>query len=310
MKKIFLILLFIILLLCLVAYKLAHQPIPKSAPPPADYTTTTIPSQFSHDNIEHLDNLKLEEEITQLSNKDSTHYSVFVAYPDKNCEPYIYQSSPMCSASMIQVFILASLMENIRNGKISLDDLLTLHTADKVGGAGILVGYASGTNLPIRQIAQLMITESDNTATNMLIDLLGMDTINTYMIQNGYTDSKLQRKMMDLKAVNEGKENYTSVTDLGNFFLKLYKHECINYELDELMLKYLKEQTDTECFPTALPYATIAHKTGELTGIYDDGGIIYTNNKTTVLVIMTDNYSTRNHAIHTMQEMAKCVVKN
>lgn len=252
-------------------------------------------------------NAALAGEITALSNADSTRYSLYAAYPQENREPYIYQSEPMRSASMIKVFLLADAMEKVRDGQLSLDTGITLHSSDKVGGAGVLCGYASGTVLSLDTILRLMITESDNTATNLVIDLLGMDDINAYIQRNGYHDTTLARKMMDFAAVNAGRDNYTSVTDLGNIFQRIYNHECVGYEQDEIMLSYLKGQTDTECFPAALPGTVIAHKTGELGGLYDDGGIIYQNGRAIVLVIMTEHYSNRYRAIETMKAMARSV---
>ena len=246
----------------------------------------------------------LNEKIVALSNTDSTRYSLFAAYPKEDRTPYIYQSEQMRSASMIKVFLLAYAMELIHDGQLSLDMEITLKSTDKVGGAGILCGYASGTNFSLDTILRLMITESDNTATNMVIDLLGKENINNYIQRNGYSDTVLNRKMMDFEAANAGWENYTSVTDLGNIFLKIYNHECVGNDEDEIMLSYLKGQTDTECFPTALPNATIAHKTGELGGLYDDGGIIYMNDRDIVLVIMTEHYSSRYRALEIMKEMA------
>lgn len=251
----------------------------------------------------------LATEIAALSNADSTRYSLYVAYPQENRAPYIYQSKPMRSASMIKVFILGDAMEKVRNGQLSLDTGITLHDYDKVGGAGVLCGYESGTVLYLDTVLRLMITESDNTATNLVIDLLGMEDINAYIQRNGYNDTRLNRKMMDFEAVSAGRENYTSVTDLGAFFSRLYRHGCVGYEQDEIMLSYLLGQTDTECFPEALPEAYIAHKTGELEGLYDDGGIIYMGSKDIILVIMTENYSSRYRAIETMKSMAEVVTR-
>ena len=247
--------------------------------------------------------------IEALSNADSTHYAVFVAYPLDGRE-YVYQSSPRRSASMIKVFLLATAMERVQQGTLSLDQTLTLHSSDKVGGAGVIAGYASGTELPLDTVLRFMITESDNTATNMVIDLLGMDAINEYIQRNGYHDTILQRKMMDFDAVAAGRENYTSAADLGHFFVKLYNHSCVTPELDDVMLGYLEGQTDTECFPAALPGVTIAHKTGELGGLYDDGGIIYQEGKPFIMVGMTENYSSRSTAIETLRQMARVAAEN
>ena len=256
------------------------------------------------------DNGELAKKIVSLSNADSTRYSLYAAYPEENREPYIYQSESMRSASMIKVFLLADAMEKVRDGQLALDMGITLHAYDKVGGAGVLCGYANGSVLTLDTVLRLMITESDNTATNLIIDLLGMDDINAYIQRNGYGDTVLARKMMDFAAANAGRENYTSVQDLGNFFMRLYRHECVGYEQDEIMLSYLKGQTDRECFPAALPGAVIAHKTGELGGLYDDGGIVYMNNRTMVLVIMTEHYSSRYRAIETMKAMAQSAAWN
>ncbi|MBR0290309.1 MAG: serine hydrolase, partial [Selenomonadaceae bacterium] len=74
---------------------------------------------------------------------DGTDYAVYLAYPAKSSETFIYNSKPMRSASMIKVFILATVMEKAKQGEINIDETLTLKGSDKVGGAGILAGYAS-----------------------------------------------------------------------------------------------------------------------------------------------------------------------
>ena len=251
------------------------------------------------------ENLALAKGIQALSDKDSTHYSVYIAYPQEKREPYIYQSESMRSASMIKVFLLAAAMERIKNGSLALDVPVILHQEDKTGGSGILSVYQNESELSLDTVLRLMITESDNTATNILIDLLGMENINDYIRRNGYSDTCLARKMMDFAAARAGRENYTSVRDLGNLFDRIYRHECVGYEQDEIMLSYLREQTDRECFPAALPEAVIAHKTGELEGLYDDGGIVYLDDKDLIVVIMTENYSNRYTAIETMKEMVR-----
>ena len=243
---------------------------------------------------------------------DGTEYSVYLAYPQKSSEVYVYNSQKWRSASMIKVFILACVMEQYKNGDIDIDEIMTLKSSDKVGGAGILAGYSTGSQLSLREILKLMITESDNTATNMVIDRVGMSAINGYIQHNGYYDTILQRKMMDMDAIYEGRENYSSVNDLGSIFVKIYNHDCVGGEYDEVMINFLKGQTDTDCFPAALPDKVIAHKTGALSGLYDDGGIIYDLNdssKDAVLVIMTENFTAEYTAIAHMKRFAAAVVE-
>ena len=240
---------------------------------------------------------------------DGTEYAVYLAYPQQSAECYLYNSHAMRSASMIKVFILAAVMDKVSLGEVNLDEVMTLHEADMVGGAGILAGYGDGAQLPLREVLRLMITESDNTATNMVIDRIGMEAINSYIKAHGYQDTILQRKMMDMQAINAGLENYSSVQDLGGIFSRIYQHACVDDELDLVMLEFLSGQTDTDCFPAALPGRTIAHKTGALAGLYDDGGIIYQDGKDVILVIMTENYSGEHVTIEHMKNFVQAAAE-
>ncbi len=239
---------------------------------------------------------------------DGTEYAVYLAYPTKSSEVFIYNSKPMRSASMIKVFIMAAVMDKAAHGELSLDETLTLRGSDKVGGAGILGGYPSGTELTLREVMELMITHSDNTATNMVIDRIGMSAINDYIKSQGYNDTILRRKMMDYDAIAAGRENFSSVRDLGTFFTRLYNYDCVGEAYDKIMIDFLVKQTDTDCFPAALPGKQIAHKTGALDGLYDDGGIIYSDAGDAVLVIMTENFTGEYNTIQHMKAFARAVI--
>lgn len=240
---------------------------------------------------------------------DGTEYAVYLSYPQKSSEAFVYNSKPMRSASMIKVFILAAAMEKANLGELDIDEILILRSSDKVGGSGILAGYPSGSELTLREVMELMITHSDNTATNILIDHLGMSAINEYIQRRGYGDTILRRKMMDYDAIAAGRENFSSVRDLGTFFTRLYNYECVGEKFDKIMIDFLVKQTDTDCFPAALPDKQIAHKTGALNGLYDDGGIIYSDAGDAVLVIMTENFTGEYNTIQHMKNFARAVIK-
>ncbi|MEN6391228.1 MAG: serine hydrolase, partial [Syntrophomonas sp.] len=87
----------------------------------------------------------------------------------------ILNPGQMPSASVIKLFIMTAAYNQAATGQLKLDDKLVLRDSDKVGGTGSLAGRPSGTSLTIRQLIELMITESDNTAANLLIDKLGFD---------------------------------------------------------------------------------------------------------------------------------------
>lgn len=230
-------------------------------------------------------------------------YSVYADFLDGQ-EPILIHSSRTRAAGMIRVFILSKAMEDIRDGWIKADQTVTLTPAARVGGAGSLNNRPDGTEVTVTDLMKLMITESDNTATNMLIDLLTIDQINDYIQRQGYTDTVLQRKMMDDPVVRLENDNFTSVKDLGTWFKKVYKHECVSKELDEQMIQLLLQQRDKDCIPNALSDShKIAHETGELLSLYHDGGIIYTPAGDYILCILTDNQSSHRKTLHTMQQI-------
>ena len=201
-------------------------------------------------------------------------------------------SSTLPSASMIKVFILARAYEDLRNGSLSRKETFTLTPENVVGGAGVLQGRPYGTKVPLQEALDLMITESDNTAANLLIDRLGMDRINSYLQSHGYSHSVLRRKMMDTKAMEEGRENMTSTRDVALLFKRLYRRNCVGPAQDREMLEIYKRQTDNDSIPGDLPQGTVvAHKTGEVSDVRHDGGIVYTPKGSYVLVIFTRNYT-------------------
>ncbi len=267
--------------------------------PPEQKNFPTVKAESVFDDT----NAKIEQYLN-----DGTEYAVYLAYPTKSNEVFIYNSKPMRSASMIKVFIMATVMDKAQRGELNLDESVTLMSSDKVGGAGILAGYASGTEFTLREVVELMITHSDNTATNIVIDRVGMSAINDYIQRNGYGDTILRRKMMDFDAIAAGRENFSSVRDLGTFFLRLYNYECVGEAYDKIMLDFLVKQTDTDCLPAALPDKQIAHKTGALDGLYDDGGIIYSDAGDAVLVIMTENFTGEYNTIQHMKAFARAVI--
>ncbi|WP_302371507.1 serine hydrolase [Acidaminococcus massiliensis] len=201
-------------------------------------------------------------------------------------------SETMPSASMIKVFILAKAYEDIQDGRLSRKETFTLTSDNVVGGAGVLQGRGYGSKVPLQEALELMITESDNTAANLLIDRLGMDRINAYMQSHGYTHSVLRRKMMDTEAMEAGRENLTSTRDIALLFKRLYQGKCVGPAQDREMLAIYKRQTDNDSIPGDLPQGTVvAHKTGEVNDFRHDGGIIYTPKGDYVLVIFTRNYT-------------------
>ena len=248
----------------------------------------------------------LQDMIMFTLGKESPKFAIYLFRPDMESQPLILQSRPMRPASMIKMFVLAKIMQDAKDGKLSLDELITITADNIVGGAGSIAGEGANARVPLRKAAELMIIESDNTATNILIDRVGMDNINQYLQANGYTDTIVNHKMM----LQKGNTNLSSAADLGKLFTRIYNHSCVDEYYDQLMISYLLKQQDRDCFPAALPYWNIAHKTGEVDNLYDDGGIFYGAKGDFILVIMNDNYESRGETIDKMKRIASQIAND
>jgi len=258
-------------------------------------------------NVQHAPKAVDEEDLTaqtaRIIGDTKNQLAVYFLRPDREIEPFIYRSQQMAPASMIKLFVMAKTMQDVHDGKLSLDEKITIKKNDAVGGAGVTTWYNAGEQRTIEQLMTVMITDSDNTATNILIDRLGMQNINQYLQQQGFNDTVLVYKMM--MGRKGKKKNLSSVRDIGRLFSRLYYHQLVGEQEDKLMLAILRQQHDKECFPAALPDYEIAHKTGEVNDVYVDGGIFFGQQEDFVLVVLSNGKAGRSDAIEKMQNLAR-----
>ncbi|MFY7910398.1 MAG: serine hydrolase [Emticicia sp.] len=181
------------------------------------------------------------------------------------------------SASVIKVPILMSLMEKAQLNEINLSKVHRLTNAEKAGGSGVLMNASEGKKLTIREIAQEMIRTSDNTATNILIREIGMETINQNLTKWGATKTRLNRVMMDMEAVKQGRENYVNALEINALLRMIYDKKLANPILCDEMMSMLKNCEDETTIPSQLPKdLEIAHKTGTLAYVRGDAAIVFT----------------------------------
>ncbi|MFD2932926.1 serine hydrolase [Spirosoma flavum] len=180
------------------------------------------------------------------------------------------------SASVIKLPIMLETMERVKVGKLNLDEIHVLTDAEKVGGSGVLQTYPDQSRVSYRELLRLMMVRSDNTATNIIISKLGRETINQRIRTIGLTKSQLNRVMMDTISAQQGRDNFVSAQDMNRLLEKVYRHQVATPELCNQMIEILKQNADTLCIPRLLPKSTVvAHKTGSLTYVRGDSGIVY-----------------------------------
>ena len=180
------------------------------------------------------------------------------------------------SASVIKLAIMLEAMEQVKAGTLDPDEIHILIDAEKAGGDGVLKTYSHRSRIAYRDLIRLMMIYSDNTATNIFINELGMDAINRRMRTVDLTKSQLNRIMMDTLAAQQGRENYVTAQEMSQLLTQIYRHEVATPALCEQMIAILKQNQDTATIPRLLPKGTVvAHKTGVLPYVRGDAGIVY-----------------------------------
>jgi beta-lactamase class A len=197
-------------------------------------------------------------------------------------------------ASSIKIAVLAELYHQEQqsahglSGKAALKDRYVLRAADIVPDSFILGGLTPGvSSLTNRDLATIMVAVSDNSATNVLIDRVGMDNVVRLTESLGLAHTQLRRKMMDLQAAAQGKENISTPREMMELLEQLYRGRVIGPPLLDDFFSVLATGKDS-WLPRDLPAdLKIANKPGELEGVRNDSGIVFLKNRPYVICVMT-----------------------
>ena len=232
------------------------------------------------------------------------------------------------AASVIKLWIMSCAFEKENLGLIKWDEKITLREEDMVPcpglpdyreaalngelsgdmfpESGVLNYLGQGTTLTIRDLVRLMILISDNTATNILIDILGKDEINQHIRSLGAERTVLERKLFDTSEEVRGKENLFSLKEAADLYQMMYRGELVSGEASREMLKILQNQQNTYKLPFYIRRLPIAHKTGEDTGIENDCGIVFSDEP--FIFCFASNGTDETEAVRTCQDIAKILV--
>ncbi|HEX8363368.1 MAG TPA: serine hydrolase [Longimicrobium sp.] len=203
-------------------------------------------------------------------------------------------AEPFPSASLIKVAVLVTLLEEVKGGSIRLDERIGMIARDRVGGSGVLKHMASGLGLTVEDAAWLMITLSDNTATNLLLDRLNIRTVGSKMEALGLPRTKIHSKtfLRSTSVAMDSSVKYglgvTTPDETVRLFTLLHQGRAVSPAMDSLALRMLRANQDPTKLQRWLPEELdAAHKTGDVDQARNDCGILYGAEAPVAVCVMT-----------------------
>jgi len=252
--------------------------------------------------------MDIEREIKRIADECGGTLCVAVRDIENAFELSINADDVVSSASIIKVPIIVEAMRRVAAGELSLDREYALDDADRVRGSGVVRYLHSGAVLTLKDLLTLMIIVSDNTATNIVIDLLGTEGVNETMRSMGLTKSALQRKMYDWQAIEEGLDNICTAGEMAELLVRIARKQAAGGEWDEMILDILRHQQDTTRLGMFLPpEARLANKTGSREGVFHDCGIVSTDRFSYAISVLTREAKTPGDAQLAIARVSRCV---
>lgn len=208
---------------------------------------------------------------------------------------FINADEPLPTASLIKFPVMVEAFQQDADGQLKLTDPVTLRKEDKVPGSGVLTNAASdGVTMPLIDAVRLMIIVSDNTATNLVVDKIGIPATAKRMEALGLPNTKLHSKVYrrDTSVFPERSKQFglgsTTAREMVALCEMLHAGKLVNPEASRQMLEILKKCDDNLKLPRFLPAGvSVAHKTGSVSESRTDAGILMWKGGQVALCVMT-----------------------
>lgn len=204
---------------------------------------------------------------------------------------FSYQENEVfSSASLIKIPIMLAAFRQYERGLLHFERMIEIPRERVVGGAGVLQALSEGICFSIKDLLTLMMIVSDNTATNLLIDIIGKEKIQLCMEELGLQHTVLKRKMMDFEAIARGENNVTSAVDMIRCLKIILEEGNFSLESRREMLTIMQQQQFTSKLPALMDteQVKVANKTGELSGVEHDCAIIQFGDKIAIVAVLME----------------------
>lgn len=229
----------------------------------------------------------LEAKLNRLMNQYKTiDPSVFVWDYDSGKYVDIKASQPYPAASIIKIPVLIQLFKSIEANQLTIYDEMSLTPYYKAEGSGDLQFKGLGSNYTIDELARVMITKSDNSATNMIMSAIGsMADVNAGIRNWGLKSTKVNNWLPDIEGTN-----YTTAKDLATMLYNLDNPGFLNINSREYIVDYMSHVENNRLIQAGLDKnALFVHKTGDIGKMLGDAGIVFTPSGKKYIVVILAN---------------------
>ena len=221
-----------------------------------------------------------EEKVLQAIAEEMKEIPGHVGFYYKNLvtgyEYGVRENESYLAASVIKLPLYLHILRQAAEGKLDMAQPLTVTEEDKVPICGALTLFSSDVTADIRSLCHLMISISDNTATNKLIDFCGIEELSKSFRTMGLEKTVLNRKMFDFEKSKQGLQNYICPKEIAMLLEQLYHNEFVSEKVcREAMDILLQQQVDHKLNGKLCNAVPVAHKTGEDDNLSNDVGIVF-----------------------------------
>ncbi|MCF7916475.1 MAG: class A beta-lactamase-related serine hydrolase [Candidatus Omnitrophica bacterium] len=232
----------------------------------------------------------LKKQINYQAKKFSGQYSLIIYEPGLLGFELSHQPAlKIPAASLIKLPILAVALKAVEQNHINFNQEVIITASDITGGSGIFKRVDLPLRITFKELLSFMIIISDNSATNKVVDLLGLNYINKEFKSFGLKDTILAREMMDFVSRKKGFENYTSSRDIISILKKIYQGTLVNDQFSQFAKNLLSRQQYNDRIARFLPKGVkVAHKTGLERGVVHDAGIVYGKKQDFIISVLTE----------------------
>jgi beta-lactamase class A len=242
--------------------------------------------------------MRLEARLALLAEAHQGKVALAVKNLDSGESYYRNADEVMSTASLIKVAVLVDLYQQAQEGKVKLTDRVTLRGADKVPGSGILTDHFSeGADFSLRDAARLMIAFSDNTATNLVLERIGIKSVNKRMEEWGFPETRINAKVfrgsttsVDPARTRRYGLGSTTAREMAGLLEQLQTSDRLRPFYKLAVLNHLSKNADKDKFKRFLPDGVVVmHKDGSTNDTRTDAGLIHTPAGIIAVCVLTND---------------------